>query len=318
MNMQYRNLGNSGVKVSEIGLGAAGFGHRVDKDTVRRIVDTALDHGINLIDTADIYGGGLSEEYLGPALEGHRDEVVIATKGRQRTGDGPNDIGASRYHLMNALEASLRRLRTDHVDLYQIHIIDESTPLEETMRTLDDMVRSGKVRYIGASNYAAWQMCRCNDIAEAHGWEKFITVQPHYHMLEREIERELVPYCRAFRIGILPYFPLAAGMLAGRYSPEGAQPPGSRAEAYDWVREYMDGYAADGGLETVDKLTAWAAERDHTLLELSFAWLLAEPLVSSVIAGVTKVEYVAPNVRAAEWVLTADEMGEVRAILERP
>ena len=314
--MQYRNLGNSGVKVSEIGLGTAGFGHRVDAATVQRIVGAALDSGINFIDTADIYGGGLSEQYLGPALDGHRHEVVIATKGRQRMGDGPNDAGASRYHLMNALEASLRRLRTDHVDLYQIHVIDESTPMAETMRTLDDMVRSGKVRYIGASNYRAWQMCRCNDLAEAHGWEQFVTVQPHYHLLEREVERELVPYCRALNIGILPYFPLAAGMLAGRYNPAGDQPPGSRAEFYDWVRRYMDGYATREGLRTVEALTAWAGERGHTLLELSIAWLLGEPLVSSVIAGVTKVEYVATNVRAGEWKLTLEEMAEVRAILE--
>jgi aryl-alcohol dehydrogenase-like predicted oxidoreductase len=207
-------------------------------------------------------------------------------------------------------------LRTDHVDLYQIHIIDESTPMAETMRTLDDMVRSGKVRYIGASNYRAWQMCRCNDLAEAHSWEPFVTVQPHYHLLEREVERELVPYCRAFNIGILPYFPLAAGMLAGRYNPEGEQPPGSRAAAYDWVRRYMDGYARREGLRIVEELATWAAERGHTLLELSIAWLLGEPLVSSVIAGVTKVEYVAMNVRAGEWKLTPEEMQEVRAILE--
>jgi aryl-alcohol dehydrogenase-like predicted oxidoreductase len=314
--MQYRNLGRSGVKVSEVGIGAAGFGHRVDAPTVKRIVGAALDHGINFIDTADIYGEGLSEEYLGPALEGHRHEIVLATKGRQPMGDGPNDAGASRYHLMNALDASLRRLRTDHVDLYQIHLIDESTPLAETMRTLDDMVRSGKVRYIGASNYAAWQLCRCNDLAEFQGWEQFVTVQPHYHMLEREIERELVPYCRAFGTGILPYFPLAAGLLAGRYNPDGDQPPGSRAEAYDWVRRYMDGYATPRGLKLIEDLTTWAAESGHTLLDLAIAWLLGEPLISSVIVGVTKVEYVEVNARAADWKLTAEEIAEVNSILE--
>jgi aryl-alcohol dehydrogenase-like predicted oxidoreductase len=314
--MQYRNLGNSGVKVSEIGLGAAGFGHRVDAAAVQRIVGTALDQGINLIDTADIYGGGLSEEYLGLALEGRRHEIVLATKGRQRMGEGPNDVGASRYHLMNALEASLRRLRTDHVDLYQVHLIDEATPLAETMRTLDDMVRSGKVRYIGASNYAAWQMCRCNDLSEFHGWEQFVTIQPHYHLLEREIERELITYCRAFNIGILPYFPLAAGLLAGRCHPEGAQPPGSRAEKYQWVRDYMANYATPGGLRILEELATWAAESGHTLLDLAFAWLLGEPLVSSVIAGVTRVEYVETNVRAGEWRLTPEEMAEVRTILE--
>jgi aryl-alcohol dehydrogenase-like predicted oxidoreductase len=314
--VDYRNLGNSGVRVSEVGLGTAGFGHRVDVDTVKRIVDTALDDGINFIDTADIYGAGLSEECLGAALEGRRHEVVIATKGRQPMGEGPNDWGASRYHLMNALEDSLRRLRTDHVDLYQIHLFDETTPMAETMRTLNDMVRSGKVRYIGASNFQAWQTCHCNDLAEAHGWEKFVTIQPHFHLLEREVEREKLPYCRAFNIGVLPYFPLAAGLLAGRYRPGEKPPPGSRVEAYESFGRYMDGYATEDGLRIIGELTAWAGERGHTLTELAIAWLLGEPLVSSVIAGVSRVDQVAPNARAAEWKLTAEDMADVRAILE--
>ena len=314
--MEYRSLGNSGVKVSEVGLGTAGFGHRVDADTVKRIVGVALENGINFFDTADIYGGSLSEAYLGAALEGHRHEVVIATKGRQPMGEGPNERGASRYHLMNALEDSLRRLRTDHVDLYQIHLFDETTPMAETMRTLNDMVRSGKVRYIGASNYQSWQICRCNDLAGAHGWEPFVTIQPHYHLLEREIEREIVPYCRAFNVGILPYFPLAGGLLAGRYTPGAEPPPGSRADELPWARRYMDGYATPENMGILGMLTAWAGERGHTLVELAIAWLLGEPLVSSVIAGATKVEYVVPNARAAEWELTAEEMAEVRRILE--
>lgn len=242
--------------------------------------------------------------------------MVIATKGRQSMGDGPNDRGASRYHLMNALENSLRRLRTDHVDLYQIHLIDMETPFEETMRTLDDMVRSGKVRYIGASNYQAWQICRCNDLAERYGWERFVSVQPHYHMLERELERELVPYCRAFNIGILPYFPLAAGLLTGRYK-LGAEPPaGSRAVTNDGARHYVNRYATPENFAIIDRLGDFARERGHTLVELAIVWLLGEPLVSSVIAGVSKVEHVRPNARAGQWKLTLQEMTDLREILE--
>ena len=315
--MSYRSLGNSGVKVSEVGIGADQFGPRVDRPTVKRIIRTALDNGVNFIDTADIYGGGLSEEYLGDALQGHRYEMVIATKGRSPMGEGPNDQGASRYHLMNALEASLRRLRTDHVDLYQIHSFDPSTPLEETMRTLDEMVRSGKVRYIGASNYAAWQICRCNDLAERYGWERFVTVQPHYHLLEREVERELVPYCRAFNVGILPYFPLAGGLLTGRYKLDAQPPADTRVAFYPWARSYFDRYATPANFALLDRLSSFATERGHTLLELSIAWLLAEPMVSSVIAGVSKVEHIAPNARAAEWKLAAEDLAAVRAILEQ-
>ncbi len=313
--MKYRTLGRSGVKVSEVGLGTDQFGERVDKATVKQIIGVALDNGINFIDTADIYGRGLSESYIGEAIQGHRDELVIATKGRMPMGDGPNDQGASRYHLMNALEASLRRLRVDCVDLYQIHSIDDDTPLDETMRTLDAMVRSGKVRYIGASNYMAWQLCRSNDIAERYGLEPFITIQPHYHLLEREVEREMIPYCRAFGIGILPYFPLAAGFLTGRYT-QGAEPPAdTRAAAPGFGRKYLDRYATDENYAIIARLGAFARERGHTLVELAIAWLLGEPTISSVIAGVSSVAHVAPNAGAAEWVLSTEEMTVIREIL---
>jgi aryl-alcohol dehydrogenase-like predicted oxidoreductase len=312
--MKYRNLGNSGVRVSEFGLGTDQFGHRVDRDTVHEIIAIALDEGVNFLDTADIYGRGLSEDHIGTAIEGHRHEIVIATKGRQPMGEGPNDQGASRYHLMNALEDSLRRLRTDHVDLYQIHLVDMASPFEETMRTLDDMVRTGKVRYIGASNYQAWQLCRCNDLAEHFGWERFITIQPHYHMLERDVEKELVPYCRAFNTGILPYFPLAAGLLTGKYT--SAEPvKGSRTENSEGSQRYIARYATPENLQIIERLSAFAQERDHTLVDLAIAWLLAEPMVSSVIAGVSSVEHVRPNARASEWQLSPEELGEIDAIL---
>lgn len=276
--MEYRSLGRSGVKVSAVGLGGNQFGGKVDRAGTERIVHAALERGVNFIDTADVYSRGRSEEVLGAALAGRWDRVVLGTKVRSSMGDGPNDRGASRYHITEGVHASLRRLATDHIDLLQIHSWDAETPIDETMRALDDLVSSGKVRYIGASNYAAWQLCRSNDVAEMRGWAPFVSVQPHYHMLERGIEAELVPYCRAFGVGILPYFPLAGGFLTGKYR-QGEQ-------------------------------------RDHSVAELAIAWLLAQPQLASVIAGVTSTEQVEANVRAAEWYLTAEEEAEVRSLLE--
>ena len=316
--MDYRRLGNTGTRVSEVGLGTDQFGQRVDQATVRAMLDAAVEAGINLIDTADIYGPrGLSESHIGAALEGRRDQFVLATKGTQSMGDGPNDRGSSRVHLMRALEESLVRLRTDHVDLYQIHRFDETTPIEELMRTLDEMVSSGKVRYIGASNFSAWRLCHCNDVAEAVGRERFVTIQPHYHMLEREVEREMLPYCRAFNIGVLPYYPLAGGLLTGRYTSVDGEPPAdTRAAAGEGARRYVDRFRTPANWAIIEKLTSWARDHGHSLVELAIAWLLGEPLVSSVIAGVSKVEHVAANAHASEWKLIVDEMSEVRAILE--
>jgi aryl-alcohol dehydrogenase-like predicted oxidoreductase len=320
--MEYRNLGESGVRVSAVSLGTAGhWGGRVDEEAARRIVAAALDNGINYIDTADIYGTerdgrSRAEEVLGTVLEGLRDRVVLGTKGCQAIGDGPNDWGASRYHLMNALEASLRRLRTDHVDLYQVHQFDPTTPMEETMRALDDMVRSGKVRYIGASQYQAWQICRCNDLAERYGWAPFVSTQAHYHLLERQVERELLPFCRAMNVGLLPYFPLAIGLLAGRYRPGAAPPPDSRAAAFEWTQRYLDHYSRSGNVAFLDRLAAFAGQRGHALADLAIAWLLAEPAVASVMTGASKVEHIVANARAASWKLSQAEVAEVRGILD--
>ena len=315
--MDYRRLGNTGTRVSEVGLGTDQFGQRVDQATVRAMLDAAVGAGINLIDTADIYGPrGLSESHIGAALEGRRDQFVLATKGTQSMGDGPNDRGSSRVHLMRALEESLVRLRTDHVDLYQIHRFDETTPIEELMRTLDDMVSSGKVRYIGASNFAAWQLCRCNDLAEAQGRAPFVTIQPHYHLLEREVEKEILPYCRAFGVGVLPYFPLAGGLLSGRYTLNGAPPPDTRAAAGEGALRYVDRYRTPANFGILDRLTAFSQERGHSLVELAIAWLVGEPLICSVIAGISKVEHLRANAKAADWRLTAEDMADVRAMLE--
>jgi aryl-alcohol dehydrogenase-like predicted oxidoreductase len=309
--MEYRQLGASGVRVSAIGLGTNQFGGKVDQRGVDEIVAGALDLGINFIDTADVYTQSRSEETLGNALKGRWQQVVLATKGFNKTGEGPNDRGASRYHLINAVEASLRRLQSDHIDLYQIHRWDDATPIDETLRALDDLVRSGKLRYVGASNFAAWQLARANLLAELRGWSPFVSVQPHYHMFERGIERELLPYCDAYKVGILPYFPLAGGFLTGKYKRGQAAPAGSRGES----STYVQGYMTDANYDKVEQLTAWAEQRDHTMAELAHAWLLAHPRVSSVISGATGPAQIQANAKAASWRLTADELAEVNKIL---
>ncbi len=310
--MEYRQLGNSGVRVSVIGLGTNQFGGPVDQEGVNNVIDAALDLGINFIDTADVYQNGRSEETLGVALQGKWDRFVVATKVYFKTGDGPNDYGASRYHIMNGVEASLRRLQTDHIDLYQMHRWDATTPIAETMRALDDLVRSGKVRYIGASAYAAWQLAKANLLAEFQGWASFVTVQSHYHMLEREVEKEVIPYCMEHNVGFVPYFPLAGGFLTGKYKRDSSAPQGSRGER----SSYVQGYMTDANYTIVEKLTDWAEEREHTMAELAHAWLLAQPTVCSVISGLTKLEHMEANAKAADWALTNEDVTSLNAILE--
>ena len=309
--MEYRQLGNSGVRVSVIGMGTNQFGRKVDQAGVNDVIDAALDLGINFIDTADVYTGSDSETTLGHALKGRWDKFVLATKVYFKVGDGPNDYGASRYHIMNGVEASLRRLQSDHIDLYQMHRWDPLTPIEETMRALDDLVSSGKVRYIGASAYAAWQLAQANMLADMRGWSRFVTVQSHYHMLEREVEKEVIPYCQAENVGFIPYFPLAGGFLTGKYTREAGAPEGSRGESSEYVQAYM----TDANYTKVEKLTAWAQEREHTMAELAHAWLLAQPQVCSVISGLTRLEHLQQNAKAADWQLTAEEVGEINSIV---
>ncbi|HEU5015776.1 MAG TPA: aldo/keto reductase [Roseiflexaceae bacterium] len=310
--MEYRQLGNSGVRVSVIGLGTNQFGGKVDQQGVNEIIAGAIDLGINFIDTADVYTKGHSEETLGEALKGRWDKVVLATKVFSPTGDGPNDRGASRYHITQGVEASLKRLQSDHIDLYQMHRWDENTPIEETLRALDDLVRAGKVRYIGASNWAAWQLARANLLAEVRGWTPFVSIQPHYHMLQREIETELLPYCKAYNVGILPYFPLAGGFLTGKYKEGQPAPAGSRGENSSYVQQYM----THENYSKIAELAKWAEERDHSMGELAHAWLLAHPQVSSVISGATRLEQVQQNARAAEWTLSPEELAHVEEVLK--
>jgi aryl-alcohol dehydrogenase-like predicted oxidoreductase len=300
------------VRVSTVGLGTNRFGSdQVPAAEVKNIVDVAADLGINFLDTADVYTGGRSEETLGEALRGRWDKFVLATKFYSPTGDGPNDCGASRYHMMNAVEASLRRLQSDHIDLYYVHRWDENTPIEETLRGLDDLVSAGKVRYVGASAFASWQLAHANLLADVRGWAPFIVVQYHYHMLERGAEREVLPYCAAHDVGFIPYFPLAGGFLTGKYKRGEPAPAGSRGESSTYVQKYM----TDPHYDRVEQLQAWAQAYDRGLNELAQAWLLAHPQVSSVISGATSVEHMRSNAGAAGWHLMEEDMAEIDAIL---
>ena len=312
--MEYRNLGQSGLQVSVVGLGTNNFGSRCDVDQTTVVVNKALDVGINLFDTADSYGpGGMSEEYLGKALEERRQEVVIATKFASPMGEGQMRSGGSRHWIMNAVEDSLRRLGTDYIDLYQVHRPDPDTPLEETLRALDDLVRAGKVRYIGNSNFAGWQIAASHYIAKEHHLTPFISAQPQYSLLDRGIEREVAPACHAFGLGILPYFPLASGLLTGKYR-RGEEPPeGTRLSAGPMAERIL----TDRNFDTVEKLEEFAQSHGHTLLELAIGWLASQPDVGSVIAGATRPEQVKQNAAAGAWTLDAEELAEVDSMTER-
>ena len=310
--MEYRQLGKSGLRVSAIGLGTNQFGGKVDQAGVNNIIDSAIDLGINFIDTADVYTKGQSETTLGVALRGKWHKVVLATKVYNATGEGPNDYGSSRYHIINGVDASLKRLQSEHIDVLQLHRYDATAPLDEILRALDDLVSAGKIRYIGASNYMAWQLAEANTVAEWHGWTRFVSVQNHYHMFERDIEREVLPYCKARNVGILPFFPLAGGFLTGKYRRGQAAPAGSRGESSPYVQKYM----TDRNYDKVEAMEAWAQERGLTMGDLAHAWLLGHPEVSSVISGATSIDQIKANASSAGWKLSADEMAEVNKILE--
>jgi aryl-alcohol dehydrogenase-like predicted oxidoreductase len=309
--MQYRRLGSSGLKVSAIGLGTNQFGGKVDQDTVTEILSAAIDRGITLIDTADRYQQGRSEETIGKALKGRRDQVLIATKVALAVGEGPNQGGASRHHIMEGVAASLRRLDTDYIDLYQIHVWDDETPIEETLRALDDLISQGKVRYIGSSNFTGWQIAHAAHVAQANNWQSFVSEQPHFHMLARDLEKEILPAAKYFGIGILPYFPLAGGFLTGKYKRGESAPAGSRGESSPYVQNYF----TEENFDILEKLTTFAQARNRTMTELAHAWLLARPLVSSVISGATRVEHVLANAKGVEWELTPANLEEINTIL---
>ncbi len=279
---------------------------------VNGLIDAALDLGINFLDSANIYTAGKSEETLGNALKGRWDRFVLATKFCMSAGEGPNDSGASRYHMMNSVEASLQRLQSDYIDLYYVHRWDEDTPIDETLRALDDLIRMGKVRYVGASEFASWQLAHANLLADLRGWTSFVALQSHYHMFERSVEPEVLPYCKAHDVGFVPYFPLAGGFLTGKYKKGQPAPPGSRGESGQYVQNYM----TDTNYDIVEKLTAWAVERGRGMNELAQAWLMAQPQICSVISGATKLEHLTDNAKAADWELNPGEVEEINAILD--
>ncbi|MEU7920724.1 aldo/keto reductase [Micromonospora zamorensis] len=314
--MTYRRLGDSGLVVSVVGIGCNNFGRKLDLDGTRAVVDAALDAGINLFDTADIYGEpqGGSEELLGQALKGRRDDVVVATKfGMDMNGLNGPDFGArgSRRYIARAVEASLRRLGTDHIDLYQMHEPDPGTPIDETLAALDDLVRDGKVRYLGNSNFAGWQIADADWVASSNGRARFISAQNHYSLLERSVEAEVIPACERFGLGMLPFFPLANGLLTGKYKREAQPPAGSRLSGGGRYAERLA--AADW--DTIEAIEAYAAERGLSMLQVAIGGLAAQPAVTSVIAGATTPEQVVANAAAGTWEPSDEDLTALRAIL---
>ena len=303
--MDYVNLGRTGLEVSRICLGCLTFGGQADEEESRRIVDTAWDAGINFFDTANVYTETLSETYLGNALKGRRDRAVIATKVRGRMGSGVNDVGLSRKHIMDAVDASLMRLQTDYIDLYQVHSWDADTPLEETLRALDDLVRLGKVRYIGCSNFAGWHLTKSLWISDLKGLARFQTVQPRYNLLFRGIEEELLPVCLSQDVGVIPYNPIAAGLLTGKHKRGQPPVPGTR---FDLREVYRDIYWYERNFEAVEKLEAIAGKYGHTLLELALSWVLVNPAITSAIVGASSAEQLQQSISAAEVTLEPEEI----------
>ena len=310
--MEYRNLGRSGLQVSTVGLGCNNFGMRCDLEQSKAVVQKAIESGINFFDTADIYGGrGKSEEMLGEALKSQRRNVVVATKFAVPMGDGPLWGGASRRYIFDAVEASLQRLGTDYIDLYQVHFPDAKTPIDETLRALDDIVRSGKVRYIGCSNFTGWMVADAHWIANIGHLTPFVSAQNQYNLLDRRIERELAPACEKFGLGILPYFPLASGFLTGKYRPGEKPAEGTRLAAWGARGDSM---LSEPNFAMLTKLEDFAQTQGHTMIDLAIGWLASHAYVPSVIAGATKPEQVEQNVAAGAWKLTPDEMAEVDRI----
>jgi len=308
--MQFRRLGTSGLVVSVVGLGTNNLGMKLDDEQSREVVHAALDEGITLFDTSDSYGA--SEERLGRLLDGRRDDVVLATKFgsdvRPRGNSNGEDWGArgSRRYVRRAVEASLRRLRTDWIDLYQLHRPDPATPIEETLSALDDLVHEGKVRYVGSSNFAGWQVADAEWVARTRGFERFVSAQNEYNWLRRDIEDDLVPALEQYGIGLLPFFPLASGLLTGKYRRGQAPPNGSRIQA--WGRESL---LTDATFDVVEGLEAFAASRSVGLLDVAIGGLAAQPAVASVIAGATSAAQVVANVAAGNWQPSLQDLAEL-------
>jgi len=311
-DMTYRHLGDSGLMVSTIGLGCNNFGMRIDAAATERVVGAALEHGITMFDTSDSYGD--SEIFLGKALGSRRDEIVLATKfGSDLRGANGPDWGArgSRRYIRKAVERSLSRLGTDYIDLYQLHMPDPATPIEETLSALSDLVHEGKVRYIGNSNFAGWQIADADWIARTTGSVRFVSAQNHYNLIERGAETDVLPACERFGLGQLPYFPLASGLLTGKYQRGVAAPADGRIAAW-----HMDAMLSDANFDKVDALTSFAAERDLSLLQVALGGLASRPAIASVIAGATSPEQIAANVEAGLWSPSPDDRAALQAALQ--
>jgi aryl-alcohol dehydrogenase-like predicted oxidoreductase len=310
--LEIRNLGASGLRVSAIGLGCNNFGGRIGQEATRKVIHKALDLGITLFDTADVYGErGGSETCMGQILGDNRKRILLATKFGMAMDDEGVKIGGSRHYIMSEVEDSLRRLRTDWIDLYQIHQPDPRTPIDETLRALDDLIHQGKVRYIGCSNFPAWQVAEAQWTAKSCGLNAFVSCQDEYSLVFRKPEAELMPAMRKLGLGLLPFFPLASGLLTGKYRRNVALPEGTRLAS---TQRLADRYLTERNWEIAERLGDFAAGRGHTMLELAFSWLLAQQPVSSVIAGATRPEQLEQNVKAGNWQLSADELAEIDRI----
>ena len=319
--MEIRRLGRTGLKVSSLCLGTMTFGNQTGEDEAFAIMDKAVEAGVTFFDTADVYPvvpspetWGRTEEIIGRwlAARGARQRIVLATKGRGRVGRGPNDQGLSRKHLLDAIDASLRRLQTDYVDLYQVHAFDPETPLEETLRALDTIVRSGRARYIGCSNFAAWQLCKALWISDVHHAARFDSVQPRYNLLDRKIEAELLPLCADQQIGVIPYSPLGGGLLTGKYSR--GNPPDPQARYYLFGREAQ---VTASVLDAVEGLSALAQAHDLSVAQLSLAWMIANPVITAPIVGATRAAQLDETLAVADKPLAPDLVAEANAIVER-
>ena len=296
--MEYARLGRSGLKVSRVCLGTNMFGSGyIDDKRVHAVVDAAYEQGINFIDTSDSYQAGRSEHVVGKAVKGRRHEFVISTKGFAPTGDSVNDRGLSRKHLMAAVDGSLRRLGTDYIDVYHVHFWDPETPLEETLRTLDGLVRQGKIRYLACSNFAAWQLCKALWVSDKHGLERFESVQPEYNLARREIEEEIFPFCEDQQVGVTPYQIFMGGMLTGTYNRDSPPPEGTHMR---YVQRARDTYWNETNFDRAERLRTIAAELDCELPQLALGWAFANPVITSVIVGASRPEQVAGNAKAVD------------------
>ncbi|MCS7309163.1 MAG: aldo/keto reductase [Armatimonadetes bacterium] len=307
--MKYKRLGATGLWVSELCMGCMTFGGEADEHTSIAMIERCLEAGINFFDTANVYTGGRSEEILGKALRPYRDKVVIATKVRARVAEGPNGEGLSRYHIMQQVEASLRRLQTDVIDLYQVHSWDENTPLEETLSTLNDLVRQGKVRYIGCSNFAAWQLCKALWLSDKHGWARFDSIQPRYNLIDRVVEMEILPLCQAEGVGVMVYSPLAGGILTGKYRPGEPPPPGTRAAENQW---FLERRAKPHNLERAQRIVEVLRQFGRPLVQTAIAWTISHPAVTCAIIGARHMEQLELILNGWSGALPAEE----KAILD--